>query len=365
MRKTWLALLLPALVASLLGGCATVKSDKDEAKREKDKILWPGLPDQPRFRFAGVLRAASDLIKETDDQILQKALTGRSQVSDAPVIDKPSGIAVRFGMVYVAEPAAKAVTVFDIQRRKLFRFGVREPNSLSRPQAIAVDREGLVYVLDSKLRRVMVFDNLGLFVRAINVKDGFSHPVAVAVSPDGKIVYVVDRGDVGNDDHKVVAFSEEGKELFRLGPRGETEGKFNIPLAAAVGEDNTLYVADSGNFRIQAFDSTGKFKFQFGRAGVEPGSFSRPRGIALDPAGNVYVSDAGFNNVQIFNAKGELLMPLGGLSQEPGPGRYGLIASIAVDEGGRLFVNDHFFKKIEVFLPIPEAEGLRLKAGGR
>jgi DNA-binding beta-propeller fold protein YncE len=222
----------------------------------------------------------------------------------------------------------------------------------------------MVYVLDSVLRKVMVFDNLGLFVRGISVKEGFSNPVAVAVNPDGKTIYVVDRGDLANDDHKVVAYSAEGKEIFRLGARGDAEGKFNIPLAAVVAEDNTLYVADSGNFRVQAFDGNGKFKFAFGRPGAEPGSFSRPRSIAADATGNIYVADASFNNVQIFDSKGQLLMPLGGLSREPGPGNYALIASVAVDEGGRLYINDHYFKKIEVFLPVPEAEGLRLKTGG-
>lgn len=364
MRKSWKLLLLLAAAVGVLAGCAAVKSDKDANKKEKDKILWPAPPDQPRFKFAGILRAATDIVQETEEQQFKRQFTGQSAISDKPVIDKPSGIAVRFGLVYVAEPSASAVTVFDLQRRKLFRFGQREPNSLKRPQAIAIDREGMVYVLDSVLRKVMVFDNLGLFVRGISVKEGFSNPVAVAVNPDGKTIYVVDRGDLANDDHKVVAYSAEGKEIFRLGARGDAEGKFNIPLAAVVAEDNTLYVADSGNFRVQAFDGNGKFKFAFGRPGAEPGSFSRPRSIAADATGNIYVADASFNNVQIFDSKGQLLMPLGGLNREPGPGNYALIASVAVDEGGRLYINDHYFKKIEVFLPVPEAEGLRLKTGG-
>lgn len=364
MRKIWQVMLLLAAAGGMLAGCAVVKSDKEAKKKEKDKILWPAPPDQPRFKFAGILRAATDIVQETEDEQFRRKLTGQSTISDRPVIDKPSGIAVRFGLVYVAEPSVSAVTVFDLQRRKLFRFGAREPNSLKRPQAIAVDREGLVYVLDSILRKVMVFDNLGLFIRGIDVKEGYTNPVAVAVNPDGKTIYVVDRGDLGNDDHKVVAYSAEGKELFRLGARGETDGKFNIPLAAAVADDSTLYVADSGNFRVQAFDGAGKFKFAFGGPGAEPGSFSRPRSVTVDARGNVYVADAGFNNVQIFNNKGQLLMPLGGLNRDPGPGNYALIAGISVDEGGRLYINDHYFKKIEVFLPLSEDEGLRLKAGG-
>lgn len=358
MRKTWHLMMLVAAVAGLLAACA-VRPDRNAA-REKDKILWPAPPDQPRFKFAGILRSASDIVRETDDEKQMRGMLGKSGPSDKPAIDKLTGIASRFGMLYAVEPAAKAITVFDMQRGKLFRFGLREPNALSRPLAVAVDREGLVYVLDAGLRKVMVFDAMGLFLRAIELRDALLNPVAVAVDPAGTKIYVVDRGDLASNEHKVVAYAADGKELFRLGPRGGADGMFNIPIAAAVADDGTLYVADAGNFRIQAFDATGKFKFKFGEPGAGPGTFSRPRWIDLDPAGNIYVADAAFNNVQIFNSQGQLLMPLGGLNRNPGPGHYALLGGLAVDELGRLFIGDNYFKKIEMFLPLSEAEGRRL-----
>ncbi len=348
----------------LVSGCGPVRPANPEksAKPAKPRILWPQPPDEPRYRFAGILRSAADVLLENDEARFKRMVTGQKSISDDPVIDKPSGIAVRFGMVYVAEPSAAAITVFDMQRRKLFRFGKRESDKLGRPQSVAVDNEGNVHVLDSKQQKVLVFDNLGLLLRSFSVGEGFTSPVGIAVNPDGKAIYVVDRGDLGNNDHKVVAFSAEGKELFRLGPRGEDEGKFNIPLAAAVGPDNTLYVADSANFRVQAFDPSGKFKFAFGSPGTAPGTFARPRSLAVGPDGNIHVADTGFNNVQIFDPEGRVLMPLGSLNRDPGPGNYALIAGIAVDEAGRLFVNDHYFKKIEVFEPVPAALRARLAA---
>ncbi len=352
-----------ATVVCLATSCAVVKSKQEEVRNKGEKlhsVYWPAPPEQPRFKFIGILRSAKDVMQESDDARLKRKLTGEDADNERPVIDRPSGIAVRSGMVYVAEPSAKAITVFDMPRRKLFRFGLREPNNLKHPQAIAVDREGLVYVLDTALQKIMIFDQIGLFLHAIDLKDGFTHPVAVAVNPDGKTIYVVDRGDLGNNDHKIVAYSPSGKELFRIGPRGEADGKLNIPLAATVAGNNTLLVADSGNFRVQAFDPSGKFKFSFGAPGSEPGNFSRPRSIAVDSGGRIYVADAGFNNVQIFNEQGQLLMPLGALKREPGPANYALLAGIAVDEGGRLYVVDHYFKKIEVFLPITDDEGRKL-----
>ncbi|MDP2369628.1 hypothetical protein [Rhodoferax sp.] len=318
--------------------------------------MWPAPPDQPRFAFEAILRSEASVVPETEDQKLQRRLTGATR-NDGVIIGKPSGIAVREGRVYVAEPAVKAITVLDASRKKLYRFGLRPPNTLERPQAIALDGHGRVYVLDAGLRRVMVFDALGLFQFSIALENGFTNPVAVAVSRDGKTIYVVDRGDLANNDHKVVAFTPDGREKFRIGPRGQTDGRFNIPLAATVATDGTLLVADSGNARIQAFDADGGFKFSFGGFGAELGRFSRPRAIATDADGNIYVADAGFNNVQIFNAKGELLMPLGRLSETPGPGHFSLIGAIAVDDTNRLYVTDNLFRKIDVFRRLSDDEG--------
>lgn len=352
-----LHLILIVAVASVLGGCAAPQVNLSTQKLH----FWPGWPEQPRFAFEASLGTEASIVNESKDEQLQRQLTG-IQRSIKPIIDKPAGLAVRNGRVYVAEPAVKAITVMDAVRRKLFRFGVRPPNTMKRPQSIALDAKSNAYVLDSGLRQIMVFDDFGLFLSQFPVADGFTSPIAVAVSPDGQTIFVVDRGDLENDDHKVVAFTPDGKEKYRLGARGSDPGKFNIPLDATVSIDGTLLVADAGNARVQAFDSDGKFKFSFGGFGAEPGRFSRPRSISTDSEGNIYVADGSFNNVQIFNPKGELLMPLGKLSREPGPGNFSLIGAIAIDEEDRLFVTDNYFKKIDVFRRLSDEEGKKILA---
>ncbi len=342
------ALLLVLVLFGALGACAPV-SPKAQKAAAPQRLLWPAPPDRPRFEFETVLQSAADITVESDADRFQRAIKGKSPLSDAPVINKPTAIASRGGRTYVAEPAARAITVFDAPRQKLFRFGLREPNHLKRPQALSIDDIGRIYVLDPLLDNIMVFDAMGLFLKSIALGNRFSNPIAVAVTGDGATVYVVDRGNVDRDDHKVVALAPDGRQRFQLGPRGSGPGQFNIPLAAAVAADGTLYVVDSGNFRVQAFDSRGRFKFQFGGLGTAFGLFSRPRSIALDPDGNVYVADGGFNNVQIFSPTGALLMPLGTLNRTPGPGNFALLAGIAIDETRRLYVLDHYFKKIEVY----------------
>ena len=349
-----------------LSACAPNKKPSASTKAIEPTVLWPQPPEQPRFEYETILQSAADISIASEGDRWARAIRGLAgEISDAPVISRPTAIASRRGRIYVAEPSVKAITVFDIQRGKIFRFGQREPNQLKRPQALAIDDLDRIHVLDTQLRKVMVFDDMGLFLHGISLGNRLANPVGLAVSGDGGTVYVVDRGNVESDDHKVVALARDGTERFVLGPRGSGPGQFNIPLAAATARDGTIFVADSGNFRIQAFSPKGDFKFQFGGLGTSIGNFSRPRAISLDAEGNIYVGDGGFNNVQIFNPAGELLMPLGRLSRDPGPGNFALLAGIAVDETRRLYVLDHFHRKIEVYRRLDDEEALRKAAAKR
>ena len=124
-----------------------------------------------------------------------------------------------------------------------------------------------------------------------------------------------------------------------------------FPLQAAVAPDGTLYVVDSGNFRVESFDPDGNFLSSFGSVGRFPGQFARPKGIAVDPAGNVYVVDTAFGNLQIFDRNGQLLMFLGERGEAGYPGKFMLPAGVDVDADGRVYMVDQFFRKVDVFRP--------------
>ncbi|NMG74063.1 hypothetical protein [Aromatoleum diolicum] len=354
MLRTLVTSIMVATTVALLSGCATEKGSVSE-KEHVIQLQWPAPPDPARYAYEITLRAAADIEKETEDQRLKRMLTGGSS-SGEPLYKKPSAIAARKGRVYVADPPTASIVVFDAARRKTFRIGVREPNNSPRPVSLSVDDKSNVYVLDSKLKKVMVYDSLGLFQFSVGDPKAFAKPVGVAVSGDGQKIFIVDRGSIEEDDHKVIAYAPDGSELYRIGPRGHGEGQLNVPLAATVAPDGSLLVLDSGNFRIQSFDTEGRYRFSFGEAGAGLGQFSRPRSIATDREGKIFVSDASFNNVQIFDPTGRLLMWIGNSGLRNNPGEFGLLAGVAADETGRLYIADHFHNKVEVYRPVLTAE---------
>jgi len=344
------------IFASLLAGCSTVP----DREPYDGPLSWPQPPDQPRFAYEAVLHSSANIARVSEEASLRERFTGIKAASDMPVMDKPTAIAARYGMIYVADTGAHNVVVFNIPSNRIFRIGLRRESELQKPVGLALDGEMKVYVVDAKLRKVMIYDGYGAFLRSVGDPKELQRPIGVAVSSDGERIYVVDRSFNESNQHRVVVYGKDGEQLQVIGSRGSEDGQFNIPLQAATGPDDTLYVLDSGNFRVQAFDANGNFLRSFGSPGKSFGSFARPRGIAVDSDGNVYVADAGFNNFQIFNPEGQLLLAVGQGGLESNPGRYGMLSGIAVDETGRVYVVDQLFNKVEVIRRLSDSEGKQM-----
>jgi len=347
--------------ALVLASCAVPPPKKD------DKIdrqpFWPRPPDRPRFIYEHTLRTPADIMVDVKELRLLRTLTG-DQSANAPAFEKPVAVAARHGRIYITDSVRRRVAVFDVPRRRVFAFGMREP-ALQRPVGLAMDAGFSVYVADSGRQRIMVYDSLGLLVRQIGAGKMLDRPVGVAVNAQGTRVYAIDRASNDSDQHRVVMFDGSGKFLRHIGQRGSREAEFNVPVAGACASDGSLYVLDAGNFRIQVLTPDGDFRHSFGGVGIGFGDFARPRGIAVDDQGNVYVSDASFNNVQIFNPQGQLLLAVGGTGRSDAPGRYRLLSGVAVDETGRIYLADQVFNKVEVLRPLRSAEADALLTEGK
>lgn len=339
-RLTLLALLL------LLSACAS------GPKPQNDFVapVYPPPPDTPRFVYERTLLYSDDVEEYTTAMRFRDFALGESRKVKGLV--KPFDIAVRHGRVYVSDTVQRSVVVFDIPGKHFREIGAMAPGELVKPLGIDIGPDDRLYVCDVGARRVMVYDTAGKFERMLGADLPLQRPSDVALNADGTRLYIVDTGGVNSDMHHVyVLDTASGKLIRRIGRRGSGDGEFNLPLQAAVAPDGTLYVVDSGNFRVESFDPDGNFLSSFGSVGRFPGQFARPKGIAVDPAGNVYVVDTAFGNLQIFDRNGQLLMFLGERGEAGYPGKFMLPAGVDVDADGRVYMVDQFFRKVDVFRP--------------
>jgi DNA-binding beta-propeller fold protein YncE len=223
---------------------------------------------------------------------------------DAPVdaMHSPSAVTTDSShRVFVADPGAKAVHIFDFVRSKYDRLD-RRGDRLHVPVSLAVDGQDNLYVVDQIRRTVLVYGSAGKFRRYLGKLRGgesyFDDPAGIAIDKAARRIYVCDR-----QGHMIFVMDERGKLIRKLGNRGggDRPGEFRFPSQVVVA-GSELFVLDVGNTRIQVFDTGGHFL----RA-MNLGYADRRTGLAVDNRGNIYVSDSDLNQIQVLGHEGQTL----------------------------------------------------------
>ena len=176
------------------------------------------------------------------------------------------------------------------------------------PHGLFVDKEGNVWVTDAvggiataddvgmhgKGHQVFKFSPDGKLLMTLGKAgvpgdgpDTFDRPSAVAVARNGDI-FVADGHSIPQDGHsnaRIVKFSKKGKFIKAWGKKGSDPGEFDVPHTLAFDSTGRLFVGDRSNNRIQIFDQSGNFIAAWKQ-------FGRPSGIFIDKDDTMYVADS-------------------------------------------------------------------------
>jgi len=339
---------LRLLMLALLGMFAACAP----APVKKVELFWPLPPDPPRIRYVSSFSEPKDLGRTKS--FFRKAVEFLFGKEEEPHIIQPHGVfSDGRGKVYVTDTGLQVVHVFDFANKSYRQVFKLSRDRLRSPIGVAVDitasGEENLYVSDSELNRIFLYDPKGKVIQEIGKEAEFKRVSGIALNPATHILYAVDTAG-----HKVMAFDHQGKKLFEFGKRGNGDGEFNFPTHISVDREGSLYVTDAMNFRIQVFDSEGRFKSKFGSLGNTLGSFSKPKGVTIDQHGHVYVVDGLYDTVQIFDQEGRLLLNFGSSGSKEG--NFWLPAGIAADGQDRIYVADTYNQRVQVFQLLGEPE---------
>jgi len=242
--------------------------------------------------------------------------------------------------LYVTDISGAAVHVFDYLRSK---YSVLKGGGPMRsPVGVAADRQGNVYVSDSTLRTVLIFDSKGKFSRYLKRPRGeesyFDGPHGIAIDPASGHIYVCD-----SPRQMVIVLDRKGGLVTRIGVRsgGSDKGEFRNPTQAAISRDE-IAVLDSGNTRVQILDLRGHFRREIKVAYIDNQS-----GLAMDDDKNIYVSDPELNHLQVFAPDGHMLYDFGETGTKPG--QFDHISGLWVDSGHCLYIADTNNRRVEEF----------------
>lgn len=211
------------------------------------------------------------------------------------------------------------------------------PGQLTRPDGVAVDADGSVWVGDGP--RLHHFTVAGGFIERFGTLRATTFPrfdeVADAeVAPNGD-VYVVERAN-----HRVQRLAPDGSFVGVWGgpDPGAGPGQFASPESIAIDGAGDVYVADTGNDRIQRFSADGTFETAWGSSGSGPGQLDRPGGVTVDADGDVFVADSGNDRIQRFSSSGGFEAAWTGARWGVGP--LDDPRDVAIGAGGAVYVLD-------------------------
>ena len=340
-RRTAPAIVLAAAIFMIMGSCA----GPAEQSRIRPEIFWPSPPAVKRIAFVGAVSEPADLNIRAG--MLKRIVAYVVGAGTAPMVS-PYGLATDAGgRLYVVDTFLKRVHVFDAEDNRYFFFPA-DRSILASPVGIAVDNRDRVYVSDSKLGVVFLFKDGGeTFVTTFG-RGIFERPTGIAVNPRTSELLVVD-----TLQSQVFRFGLERQELKgSFGSGGAAAGRFHYPTNIFVTASGEIVISDTLNFRVQVFSPQGRHLSTIGSAGDVPGTFSRPKGVAADSDGNIYVVDGLFDNIQIFDKGGQLLMAFGEHGTDDG--EFWLPSGIYIDDNDLIYVSDSSNRRVQIFKYLKE-----------
>lgn len=215
------------------------------------------------------------------------------------------------GDIFATDPSLSRILVFSRfgEYKSTIQGTGRTEGAFKTPAAIDVDNLGRLYVADSSLKKMLVFDDNGELIR--------EWPIATqarGVDVEAGEVYVLGEG-------VVYVFDLSGTQLRQWGSRGKAPGQIDAYQGIAVHEGR-VYVADAYNKRIQAFDTNGTLAWSNPTTATPapsreasaitqedvPFSWDLPTDITIDGAGRLVVVDAFRFQIAVLGASGGSLI---------------------------------------------------------
>lgn len=256
----------------------------------------------------------------------------------------------RTGEIYVADPAANAIEIFDEDGAPLFAFS--DDEHLRGPVRVAVDLEDRIYVLDDDHTRIKRFSYRG---------DWLGDVPLPGLGPEEKPSFTALAFDANGDLYvgesrsgQVLAFDRALRPRLRLGSAGDGPGQLD-GIAGIALDDEHVYVASQDGVAVHVFTRQGRFVRAWGRHDAGLQNVSLPAGVAVDAKGRVVLLDTLRQELKYFAPDGRLIEIFGGLGRQAGAVSYP--TDLSMDRRGRLCVADGGNLRVQLLAPIEAGAG--------
>ena len=381
MRRGMAAAMLLLVLALTWAAPVALYGDKNKKKKDTtpaapaaplkipdfSNVVFPSPPAVARVKYLDFFSAEKPQPADTSKKEKKKSSWMDRMAGVNPDDDKKPGMKPRFqllspyglavdskGLLYVADTKVGAIFIFNTENNNVELIKHGQHAKFGSIYGLAMDDNDNLFVSDAELRHVLVFDKNHKLQGGFG-DDVMKDPNGLAIDAENRFIYVADT----ELDQVLVYDADTYKLLRRIGTTGKKHtltdpGDFSKPTNVAVDKDGTLYVSDTWNDRVEEFDADGVFIRAFGKNGDGPGEFARPKGIAIDCDGHVWVADAMLNRVQVFTPEGHLLLAMGSFGIYPG--QFQALTGLTIDKQNRVFTSEQLLARTQMFRYTTNAE---------
>lgn len=214
---------------------------------------------------------------------------------------EPSGVAVNaHNDIIVADTNNHRIQIFDKEGRFKFQFGEcgKRDGQLLYPNRVAVVKHtGDIIVTErSPTHQIQIYNQYGQFLRKFGATI-LQHPRGITVDNKGRIVVVECKV------MRVIIFDQMGTVLQKFGCSKHLE----FPNGVVVNDYQEIFISDNRAHCVKVFNYEGVFLRQIGSEGIT----NYPIGVGINAAGEILIADNHNNfNLTIFTQDGQLVSAL-------------------------------------------------------
>jgi len=211
---------------------------------------------------------------------------------------------------------------------------------LNRPQGLALDDQGNIYIADTGNNRVVKCDADGTFLKEAGGfgwgEGQFNQPTDLTLDY-GLNLYVAD-----GQNKRVSRYDKNLNFISLIQPEPTSDFRgLGMLDGIAVNSAGEIFLSDTENDWLVKLNSFLQYELIFGGFTSGLGALSNPGGIALDQSGKIYVADSGKRRVAVFDPFGNFLKEFGSdVLQQP--------QSLTINSTGEILVADS--KKNQIFI---------------
>lgn len=219
---------------------------------------------------------------------------------------------------------------------------VKSEAVLDTPHDLALSPDGKrLYVADQSNNIIRVLDPGTLETIGIIGKGELSHTKDVVFSPDGTLMYVADSG---NDRIAIYRLAGNGGKLI-----GAIAENVPLPEGLAMGPDGRLYVTSARTGHLSVFELTGaggKMVRRVGGNGAGKGEFAGPHDLIFLASGQLLVADSHNDRLQLLDKDLKAVRVI-----EGAPWNFRGVRYLAEDGMGRIYLADKHSNRVLIVGP--------------